>query len=50
MPAEFKAFVERKYGKDFNEFYITSREGLDAEIFVLMPEHGRSAFAGMGEA
>jgi MraZ protein len=35
MPAEFKAFVESKYGKDFNEFYITSREGLDAEIFPL---------------
>jgi MraZ protein len=35
MPAEFKAFLERKYGKDFNEFYITSREGLDAEIFPL---------------
>jgi MraZ protein len=35
MPAEFKAFIERKYGKDFNEFYITSREGLDAEIFPL---------------
>jgi MraZ protein len=35
MPAEFKAFVERKYGKDFNEFYITSREGIDAEIFPL---------------
>jgi MraZ protein len=35
MPAEFKTFIERKYGKDFNEFYITSREGLDAEIFPL---------------
>jgi MraZ protein len=35
MPAEFKAFIERKYGKDFNEFYITSREGLDAEIYPL---------------
>jgi MraZ protein len=35
MPAEFKAFIERKYGKDFNEFYITSREGMDAEIFPL---------------
>jgi len=35
MPAEFKAFIERKYGKDFNEFYITSRDGLDAEIFPL---------------
>jgi MraZ protein len=35
MPAEFKAFIDRKYGKDFNEFYITSREGLDAEIYPL---------------
>jgi len=35
MPAEFKAFIERKYGKDFNEFYITSREGFDAEIYPL---------------
>jgi len=35
MPAEFKAFIERKYGEDFNEFYITSREGLDAEIYPL---------------
>jgi MraZ protein len=35
MPAEFKAFLERKYGKEFNEFYITSREGLDAEIYPL---------------
>jgi MraZ protein len=35
MPAEFKAFLERKYGKDFNEFYITSQEGLDAEIYPL---------------
>jgi MraZ protein len=37
MPAEFKAFIEKKYGKDFNAFYITSREGLDAEIYP-MPE------------
>jgi transcriptional regulator MraZ len=37
MPAEFKAFIEKKYGKDFNAFYITSREGRDAEIFP-MPE------------
>jgi len=35
MPAEFKAFIERKYGKDFNVFYITSRDGLDAEIYPL---------------
>src|ERR1035437_5589420 len=37
VPAEFKAFIEKKYGKDFNAFYITSREGLDAEIYP-MPE------------
>jgi len=37
MPAEFKAFIEKKYGKDFNAFYIVSREGKDAEIFP-MPE------------
>jgi len=37
MPAEFKAFIEKKYGKDFNAFYIVSREGKDAEIYA-MPE------------
>ena len=37
MPAEFKAFIDRKYGKDFKAFYITSREGKDAEIHP-MPE------------
>jgi MraZ protein len=37
MPAEFKAFIEKKYGKDLNAFYITSREGEDAEIYP-MPE------------
>ena len=37
MPAEFKVFIEKKYGKDFNAFYITSREGLDAEMYP-MPE------------
>lgn len=37
MPAEFKAFIEKKYGKDFTSFYITSLEGKDAEIFP-MPE------------
>jgi MraZ protein len=35
MPAEFKASIDQKYGEGFNEFYITSREGLDAEIFPL---------------
>ncbi len=35
LPAEFKAFMEKKYGKDFNAFYITSREGMDAEIYPL---------------
>jgi MraZ protein len=37
MPAEYKAFIEKKYGKGFNAFYITSREGVDAEIYP-MPE------------
>jgi MraZ protein len=37
MPAEFKAFIEKKYGKDFNAFYITSQDGETAEIFP-MPE------------
>ena len=35
MPAEFKAFIEKKYGKDFNAFYITSQDGETAEIFPL---------------
>lgn len=33
MPAEFKAFLDKKYGKGFNRFYITSRDGFDALIF-----------------
>lgn len=37
MPAEFKAFTEKKYGKGFNAFYITSRDGETAEIYP-MPE------------
>jgi MraZ protein len=37
MPAEFKSFLEKKYGSAFNAFYITSREGKDAEIYP-MPE------------
>jgi MraZ protein len=37
LPADFKEFIEKKYGKDFNAFYIVSREGLDAEIYP-MPE------------
>lgn len=37
MPAEFKSFIEKKYGPAFNAFYITSREGKDAEIYP-MPE------------
>ena len=35
MPAEFKAFTERKYGKGFNAFYITSMDGESAEIYPL---------------
>lgn len=37
MPAEFKAFIDKKYGKSFNAFYITSRDGVSAEIYP-MPE------------
>jgi MraZ protein len=37
MPAEFKAFIERKYGKGFSAFYITSMDGESAEIYP-MPE------------
>jgi MraZ protein len=40
MPAEFKAFIEKKYGKDFNAFYITSQDGETGEIFPL-PEWQR---------
>jgi len=37
LPAEFKSYTEKKYGKEFNSFYIVSREGEDAEIYP-MPE------------
>jgi MraZ protein len=37
MPAEFKAFIDRKYGKGFSAFYITSMDGKSAEIYP-MPE------------
>jgi MraZ protein len=35
LPAEFKALLERKYGKGFNAFYITSMDGESAEIYPL---------------
>lgn len=35
MPAEFKTFTERKYGKGFNAFYITSMDGESAEIYPM---------------
>ena len=40
MPAEFKAAIEKRYGKDFNAFYITSQDGETAEVFPL-PEWQR---------
>ena len=40
MPAEFKAFIDKKYGKGFNAFYITSQDGVTAEIYP-MPEWQR---------
>jgi MraZ protein len=41
MPAEFKALIERKYGKDFNAFYITSQDEETAEIYPLPEWHKR---------
>lgn len=35
LPADFKAFIERKYGKGFNAFYITSMDGKNAEIYPM---------------
>jgi MraZ protein len=35
LPAEFKALTERKYGKGFNAFYITSMDGESAEIYPM---------------
>jgi MraZ protein len=40
MPSEFKSFIEKKYGKDFNAFYITSQDGETAEMYP-MPEWQR---------
>lgn len=40
MPAEFKGFIERKYGKELSAFYITSQDGETAEIYPL-PEWQR---------
>jgi MraZ protein len=35
LPTEIKAFLERRYGKGFNEFYISSMDGETAEIYPL---------------
>ena len=35
LPVEIREFLERKYGKGFNEFYITSMDGESAEIYPL---------------
>ena len=43
MPTEFKKFIELKYGKDFNEFYITSQDGESAEVYPLPVWHQRMA-------
>jgi MraZ protein len=37
MPLEFRAFIEKKYGKGFHEFHITSMDGSVAELYP-MPE------------
>jgi MraZ protein len=43
MPAEFKAVIDRKYGKEFTAFYITSQDGETAEIFPLPEWQGQMA-------
>jgi MraZ protein len=43
MPAEFKAAIERKYGKEFSTFYITSQDGETAEIYPLPEWHKQMA-------
>jgi len=43
MPSEFKSFLERKYGKDFNAFFITSQDGQTAEIYPMPEWHQRMA-------
>jgi DNA-binding transcriptional regulator/RsmH inhibitor MraZ len=43
MPTDFKKFIELKYGKDFNAFYITSQDGESAEVFPLPVWHERQA-------
>ncbi len=35
LPTEAREFLERKYGKGYNEFYITSIDGETAEIYPL---------------
>jgi MraZ protein len=35
LPTEVREFLERKYGKGFNAFYITSMDGETAEIYPL---------------
>jgi MraZ protein len=33
MPAEFRAFIETKYGKGYKSFYITSTDGKTGELY-----------------
>ena len=35
LPVEIRDFLERKYGKGFNEFYSTSMDGETGEIYPL---------------
>ena len=47
LPADVKAFIERRYGKGFNAFYITSMDGESAEMYPLPEwlERQRKIFA-----
>ena len=35
LPAEYKSFIEEKYGQGFNAFYIASQDGVSADIYPM---------------
>lgn len=41
LPLEVKSFIERKYGKEFTAFHVTSTDGESAEIYPLPEWHIR---------
>jgi len=43
LPAEFRAFVEKKYGAGFKAFYVTSTDGKTGELYPLPEWHEHMA-------